>query len=147
MYKKYDRRRALFLITLGLSLTFGRMVPAQQIFDLPVGINPRASVAADFNHDGYSDLAIAEFGSDPNNGAVWVMLWNDAAKTFLTPVRYPTPNGKSPIALAVGDFNNDNNPDLAVVNYDSANVSILLGNSNGTFQPPRYVSDGIKDHP
>jgi FG-GAP-like repeat/Abnormal spindle-like microcephaly-assoc'd, ASPM-SPD-2-Hydin len=38
----------------------------------------------------------------------------------------------------VGDFNNDGIPDLALVNYYS--VAILLGNGNGTFQPPVYTS-------
>jgi hypothetical protein len=34
----------------------------------------------------------------------------------------------------VGDFNGDAKPDLAVANENPSNVSILLGNGNGTFQ-------------
>jgi hypothetical protein len=34
----------------------------------------------------------------------------------------------------MGDFNGDGIPDLAVANYDSGTVSILLGQSGGTFQ-------------
>ena len=38
-------------------------------------------------------------------------------------------------AVAVGDFNGDGNPDLAVVSPNSSGISILLGNGDGTFQP------------
>ena len=33
----------------------------------------------------------------------------------------------------MGDFNSDGNPDLAVANYNSNNVSVLLGNGSGGF--------------
>ena len=45
------------------------------------------------------------------------------------------PAGRSPLVLATGDFNNDGHPDLAIVNTGDNNVSILLGNGDGTFQP------------
>ncbi len=40
--------------------------------------------------------------------------------------------GANPTNLAVADFNNDNNADVAVTNQASNDVSILLGNGNGT---------------
>src|SRR5216683_1870684 len=40
----------------------------------------------------------------------------------------------SPSSVAVGDFNADGVPDLAVANTDSNSVSVLLGNGDGTFQ-------------
>ncbi len=42
--------------------------------------------------------------------------------------------GTSPQSVAVGDFNGDGKPDLVVANSGSNNVSILLGNGDGTFQ-------------
>jgi hypothetical protein len=36
----------------------------------------------------------------------------------------------------VGDFNGDGKPDIAVANLDSTYASIMLGNGDGTFQPP-----------
>jgi hypothetical protein len=42
--------------------------------------------------------------------------------------------GQYPIFVAVADFNNDTNPDLAVANYNSGTVSVLLGNGDGTFR-------------
>lgn len=53
-----------------------------------------------------------------------------AAPTFATS-NFPT--GANPTNVAVADFNNDNKPDLAVTNQVSNDVSILLGDGNGTF--------------
>ncbi len=41
--------------------------------------------------------------------------------------------GSNPQAMAVGDFNQDGNPDLVTANYFDHNVSVLLGAGNGTF--------------
>jgi hypothetical protein len=41
--------------------------------------------------------------------------------------------GDAPRSVAVGDFDGDGNPDLAVTNTNSDNVSVLLGNGDGTF--------------
>ena len=38
------------------------------------------------------------------------------------------------LSVAVGDFNGDGKADLAVANSCSDNVSVLLGNGDGTFQ-------------
>ena len=42
--------------------------------------------------------------------------------------------GTGPQSVAIGDFNGDGNPDLAVANNSSNNVSVLLGNGDGTFR-------------
>ena len=42
--------------------------------------------------------------------------------------------GISPVAIVAGDFTGDGRTDLAVVNIGSNDVSILLGNGDGTFQ-------------
>ncbi len=56
----------------------------------------------------------------------------------------PTPNipvGRAPQAIATGDFNGDGYGDLATVNSTSDDVSVLLGNGNGTFRSA--VSFGV----
>src|SRR5262245_30698748 len=42
--------------------------------------------------------------------------------------------GHGPFSVAVGDFNGDGKADLAVANEFSNNVSVLLGNGDGSFQ-------------
>jgi len=42
--------------------------------------------------------------------------------------------GTSPDSVVVGDFNGDGRPDVAVANENSNSISVLLQNSDGTFQ-------------
>jgi hypothetical protein len=62
---------------------------------------------------------------------------------FLAPVGYATDQG--PRAVAVGDFNNDTNPDIVTANITVNDDSILLGNANGTFQP--QMKNGVGKSP
>jgi len=57
---------------------------------------------------------------------------NSMAADFAPPVAYPV--GTNPLSFVVADFNGDGKPDIAVANRGSGNVSILLGDGNGTFQ-------------
>ena len=100
------------------------------------GTAPFALVAGDFNGDGRTDLAVANYGSDD----VSVLLGNGDG-TFQAQVRYAA--GIGPIALVAGDFNGDGRTDLAVANCDSDDVSVLLGNGDGTFQDQVRYAAGI----
>jgi archaellum component FlaF (FlaF/FlaG flagellin family) len=84
--------------------------------------------AAGFNHDGNIDLVMA----DGLSNAVTVMLGNGDG-TFQPPQSFPTT--AFPTFVAVGDFNNDGNPDLVVC--DEPYVSVLLSNGDGTFRSPQ----------
>ncbi len=50
--------------------------------------------------------------------------------------------GTNPTNVAVADFNNDGKQDLAVTNQVSNDVSVLLGNGNGTFGTQTLLSAG-----
>src|SRR5229473_3317445 len=50
--------------------------------------------------------------------------------------------GALPQSVAVGDFNGDGVQDLAVANYRSSTVSVLLSNGDGSFQAARNLSTG-----
>ena len=60
-------------------------------------------------------------------------------------------SGTNPSCIVVDDFNGDRVQDLAVVNFGSATVSVLLGNGDGTFRAaqtfavgsfPWYIAEG-----
>jgi hypothetical protein len=99
----------------------------------PVGPNPQAVVTADFNNDGKLDLATSNYDDATGDGTVSVLLGNgngsfQPARTFAT--------GPYPFSLASGDFNADGEIDLATANSgggENNDVSILLGNGDGTF--------------
>ena len=93
-----------------------------------VGTAPSYVVAADFNSDGFLDLAVANASS--NN--VTLLLGNGSGRFVVSPSG-PFSTGKQPFAMATGDFNGDNFPDLAVANYSDSTVSVLLGNGAGGF--------------
>ena len=103
--------------------TFQNQVP------YAVGPAPVALVVGDFNGDGRTDLAVANYLSND----VSVLLGNGDG-TFQNQVRYAA--GFGPSALVAGDFDGDGDglTDLAVANYLSNDVSVLLGNGDGTFQ-------------
>ena len=50
--------------------------------------------------------------------------------------------GDHPQCVALGDFNRDGVRDLAISNAATNDVSVLLGNGNGTFQAPRAFPTG-----
>ncbi len=52
---------------------------------------------------------------------------------FHPPVNYSV--GPNPYSVAVGDFNGDGILDLVTADNNSTNVSVLLGNGDGTFRP------------
>jgi tetratricopeptide (TPR) repeat protein len=89
---------------------------------------PIAMTTTDLNSDGNLDLAIV----DQNTNTLSILLGNGNA-TFTEATGSPIAVGKSPVAIASGDVNNDSHPDLAIVNQTDNTVSVLLGNGDGTF--------------
>lgn len=105
------------------------------------GYYPWSTVVADFNGDGKLDLAVTSLGSwDSNRGYVnsgVSVLTGRGDGTFQAAIDYAA--GTSPSGLAMGDFNGDGKPDLAVA--VSGGVALLLGNGDGTFRAVNDVAD------
>ena len=90
--------------------------------------------ASDLNADGILDL-VAVDGNSPN---VWVLLGNGTLglgdATFGAPVPYPTV-GTLNQGVAIGDFDHDGAPDLAVVRYGGCNCPTTITLLAGTLVP------------
>src|SRR5262249_26119387 len=90
------------------------------------GNGPISVAVGDFNGDGKPDLAVANY--DDNDVTI---LLGDGAGGFSPAPGSPVGAETNPRSVAVGDFNRDGKPDLAVANEGSDNVTILLGNGLG----------------
>src|SRR5215467_2308857 len=108
----------------------------------PVGSGPRGVANGVFTLSGHEDLAVV----NSNDNSVSILLGNGDG-TFTPAGGSPIVLGNNlqPVAVAVGDFNNDGKLDLAVVNENDNSVSVLLGNGDGTFnlQSTRTNTSGL----
>ncbi len=114
--------------------------PVNSVAGTEVGLTGMFSMAkGDFNGDGIPDIAVAGFacangsGLPANSIAVYL---GKGDGTFKPPVYYS--GGPCPYEVVVGRVRGNNAPeDLIVVDGGVGNnVTVLLGNGDGTFQSP-----------
>ena len=65
------------------------------------------------------------------------ILLGNGTGGFTQPAGSPVGAGTSPRSVAVGDFNLDGKPDLAVANAGATNVTILLNTCDGILRQHR----------
>jgi Tol biopolymer transport system component len=119
---------------------------ADGTFQSPVVIDTERSVAVvagDFNHDGFADLAIA----DREHSEVRILLGDGTGTGFTTAVYNNGSNGSVTTGVAAADFNEDGEMDLVFASendqfntLNSGNVTLVLGNADGTFQAAQNVA-------
>ncbi len=102
-----------------------------------------AVAVGDFNNDGNLDLVTASANQ------VSLMLGNgngtfEGYKQFQVGGGPPgvAVIGSGPEGIAVGDFNGDDNLDVVTANHYTNNVSLLLGDGHGSFQPAQNFAVG-----
>lgn len=120
-------RFLFFFIVIPVFAQPATLVPRYLV--LPPGSGGNSIVTAtDFNGDGRPDIAVLNsFVRD----SVFVFLGNGAGN-FNPPVVSRT-GGSLPSEFAVGDFNGDSTPDLAVGQFLDSTFSILRGAGDGSF--------------
>jgi hypothetical protein len=104
------------------------------------GSDPVSVAVGDFNGDGDPDIAVG----DMSPGQILVLL-GAAGGSFSGPTTTTTTFtvGSGVSSVAVGDFNLDGDPDLAVANFNPpGSVSVLVGGAGGSFSGPTNFTAG-----
>ncbi len=111
--------------------------------NFPITTSLRKVATGDFNKDGNLDLALASSG--PNSVSVAL---GDGTGQFgaATNLNTSPPSDLQTWSVAVGDFNNDGNSDLVTANNETSDVSLLLGNGDGTFGAATYFDVGLNPY-
>src|SRR2546423_2725228 len=97
----------------------------------PVGAGPYSVAAGDLNGDNRLDLVVANSLAN----SVSVLLGNGDG-TFQPARNFDAGLGSGPIWVLIVDVNGDGKPDILLANQSRNAVGVLLGNGDGTFQPP-----------
>src|SRR5437868_12327741 len=141
MYREEKISIAVLSVLLSLGTFAHSTVGFRSAQSYPVGTNPIAGKAADFNGDGKLDLAVLNSSSND----VSILLANGDGTFQLAQTLGA---GNSPSSIAVGDFNGDGKMELAVVMLPGGTpvsplpgeIRILLGNGDGTLQTPKVTT-------
>jgi len=111
----------------------GRDSSLTAIGSCAAGRKPRAVVATDLNNDTYPDLAVAEYGAEPDDGnadSLFVFI-NDGTGSFGAVAGAAYLAGNGPRAVLAADFDCDGDMDLAVSNEKSNSVVFMENSGNG----------------
>ncbi len=101
------------------------------------GIEPTALLAVELSGDSHIDL-LATTKHDATTGRL-IAFTNDGTGAFVASFVTVSAN---PIGLATGDFDGDQDLDVAITHEGSGSVSFLFNNGNGVFTAGTSVSVG-----
>jgi hypothetical protein len=102
------------------------------------GNTPVGVAVGDFNGDGKPDLAVTNIRD--NTVSVLLNQTPPGASVLTFAAAQPFATGTSPVGVAVGDFNGDGKPDLAVTNAGDDTVSVLLNTTEPGAETPSFAA-------
>ncbi len=128
--------------SIGIFLGYGNGTFADQTVFSVGSSHPLFVTVGDFNKDNRMDVVVVNYGTN----SIGILLGYGNG-SFQNQRIYSTDYDSIPYSVAVGDFNHDNQLDIAVANYGTNNIGIFLGYNNGTFAPQITYTTGLKSNP
>jgi hypothetical protein len=98
--------------------------------DLAAAGGPRTVASADFNRDGWPDLALGGTGD-----SMAILLNRGAGGGFRLSADIFV--GGGPLEATTGDVNRDGTPDIVIAGTAAETIAVLTGRGDGTFAPAR----------
>ncbi|CAM2704942.1 unnamed protein product [Rotaria socialis] len=102
---------------------------------------PCMVAVADFDNDGRTDIAVANFGINSIS-----LLFGTENGSFVSRTPLSTASSR-PIFVYASDLNNGTAVDIVTVNYGTHSISVFCGYENGAFSEPDSYSTGYDSFP
>jgi hypothetical protein len=106
----------------------GKTEPSFEIKIINAGKGAGSIEPADFNKDGFPDLAVA----NAKDSSITILLANGKGN-FTEAQGSPFRANRFPNDIAIADLDNDGNLDLAIANTEVSMLTVLWGNGKGEF--------------
>jgi hypothetical protein len=110
------------------SSSYKNVITSLHAIKIKVGKAPGCVEIADLNNDKLPDLVVTNEG----DSSVTILLGKGKTE-FEEAKGSPFPAGHSVNDVAIGDFNNDGNLDLAFANHEKKYLTVLSGDGHGNF--------------
>jgi hypothetical protein len=112
------------------------------VFSTGTGSTPSAVAVQDLNKDGQLDIAVANYKG--NNICI---LYGYGNGSFMNCKTYSTGPYSVPNSIVIGDIDGDSNYDIVVTKYNTSEIGIFFGYTNGTFAILQTYSTGYGSGP
>jgi len=133
-------KKAITILSFAICLYTNAQVCFNPVTNFATGIFHYSVTNADFNGDGYTDIAAANMNS--NNVSV---LFGTGTGSFGAVTNFSV--GIKPLSITSADFNGDGIADLVTANETSNNITILLGTVTGSFGAATNFALGTGTNP